>query len=443
MPDSLLRHETATAAQLTAHLGISQPTLSRRLRARKDILAFGKGKSTRYALLRPVNGLTQFPLYRINEQGQAAHWATLYPIWPQESCVVYDMARSAWQHYEGLPWYLYDMRPQGFLGRAWGRHCAASLALPDDIARWSDTQVLIALANGIEDTPGDKVLGEASYQRWLTRQLPEPVLRADKRVRYRELAERALAGDPVGSSAGGEQPKFTCWAETGAGLRHVLVKFTPAQHNENSARWADLLQAEHLALEVLRQFGLSAAESCLLHGDNGQTFLEMVRFDRAGAEGRRGVASLLAVDAEFIGQANLNWARAAQSLAQGGYITAETRHHIEVLYAFGRLIANSDMHQGNFSFLHPDTFPLVPAPVYDMLPMAFAPSRQGDMRHAAPDITLTAEVSRQVWQQAQEMAQVYWQRLSESPGVSERFRQLAGDMLRQTEKWEAQIFRMA
>mgnify|MGYP001120537133 CR=1 FL=1 len=443
MPDSLLRHETATAAQLTAYLGISQPTLSRRLRARQDILAFGKGKATRYALLRPVNGLTQFPLYRINEQGQATHWATLYPIWPQESCVVHDMAQSAWQQYEGLPWYLYDMRPQGFLGRAWGRHCAASLALPEDIARWSDTQVLMALANGMEDAPGNVVIGEVNYQRRLTRHQTEPVRRADNVARYCELAERALAGDPVGSSAGGEQPKFTCWAETAAGLRHVLVKFTPAQQNENSLRWADLLQAEHLALEVLRQFNLPTAESCLLQSESGQTFLETVRFDRVGAEGRWGVVSLLAVDAEFIGQANANWARAAKALAQGGYITAETRHHIEAVYAFGRLIANSDMHQGNFSFLHPDTFPLMPAPVYDMLPMAFAPSRQGDMRHAAPEIILTAEVSRQVWQQAREMAQVYWQRLGALPGVSERFRQLAGDMLRQANAWDAQIFRMA
>lgn len=443
MPDSLLRHETATATQLMAHLGISQPTLSRRLRARKDILAFGKGKSTRYALLRPVNGLTQCPLYRINEQGQAAHWATLYPIWPQESCVVHDLARSTWQQYEGLPWYLYDMRPQGFLGRAWGRYCAASLALPEDIARWSETQVLMALANGMDDAPGNVVLGDVSYQRWLARRLPEPVPMADKLTRYRALAESALAGDPVGSSAGGEQPKFTCWAESDAGPRHMLVKFTPAQQNENSLRWADLLRAEHLALEVLRQYGLSAAESCLLRSESGQIFLEMVRFDRPGAEGRRGVASLLAVDAEFIGQATANWARAAQSLAQGGYITMETRRHIEVLYAFGRLIANSDMHQGNFSFLHPESFPLTPAPVYDMLPMAFAPTRQGAMRHTAPEITLTAEVSRQAWQQAQEMAQVYWQTLSHAPGMSEGFRQLAGEMYRQAERWTAQIFRMA
>lgn len=58
-----------------------------------------------------------------------------------------------------------------------------------------------------------------------------------KLTRYEQLASDALAGEIVGSSAGGEQPKFTCYAQTPSGNKHVLVKFTVPQQTAVSQRW--------------------------------------------------------------------------------------------------------------------------------------------------------------------------------------------------------------
>ncbi|SFD81663.1 hypothetical protein SAMN05216563_101340 [Phytobacter palmae] len=50
----------------------------------------------------------------------------------------------------------------------------------------------------------------------------------------------------------------------------------------------------------------------------------------------------------------------------------------EKVWAFGRLIANSDMHAGKRSF-YVSAPPTQMAPVYDMLPMSFAPVNSGAM----------------------------------------------------------------
>ena len=71
----------------------------------------------------------------------------------------------------------------------------------------------------------------------------------------------ALAGDVPGSSAGGEQPKFTATVDDGGTLRHVLVKFSPTLDTLVGRRWADLLVCEHLAAETAGQAAEPAARS--------------------------------------------------------------------------------------------------------------------------------------------------------------------------------------
>ncbi|MNE60121.1 putative DNA-binding transcriptional regulator [compost metagenome] len=112
-------------------------------------------------------------------------------------------------------------------------------------------------------------------------------------------------------------------------------------------------------------------------------------------------------------------------------------------WAFGRLIANSDMHQGNLSFLHPEQRPVVLAPLYDMLPMAFAPTSSGNMRHQALEIRLGHEVSGAVWRQAELMALEFWQRVARHTLISEDFRVIADQMLAQVQGLNERIQRMA
>ena len=72
---------------------------------------------------------------------------------------------------------------------------------------------------------------------------------------YDELTRNIDKRLPAGSSAGGEQPKFTSTVPVdGNPLHdaHCIVKFTPPRGTPFGERWHDLLQLEHLANEVLR-----------------------------------------------------------------------------------------------------------------------------------------------------------------------------------------------
>jgi hypothetical protein len=443
--EHILRNGPATSHQLIAELGISQPTLSRRIRDLAGaVLAIGKGRSTSYALRREIGGESQFPLYQIDKLGKAYLFATLYPLHPADCCVVFNEQSGEWQLYDGLPWYLNDLRPIGFLGRAWGKAVARQLKLPEDVQLWNEEQRLLALCHYGEDMSGDLLPGAESYQRWLTRATEIPVPMADKTKHYATLSARALAGELIGSSAGGEQPKFTAYTELAGGrCRHVLVKFSAVPDNPIAQRWSDLLIAESLAQQVVAEAGLSSAPTKVLLADNQQCFLEIERFDRFGEHGRVALVSLEALDAEFSGSGGANWVTSAEKLLQQGIIDHRTRQTIGLVWAFGRLIANSDMHQGNLSFLRTEQWPIELAPLYDMLPMAFAPANSGNMRETAVEVRLGNEVSGPLWRQAELMALEFWQRTAQHPQISASFRAIAAQMLAQLQTLNDRIQRLA
>lgn len=443
--EQVLRNGSATSKVLTDALGISQPTLSRRIRDQAEaVLAIGKGRATRYALRRVVGGESYFPLYQVDEQGKVSKLATFYPVYPAECYAVQNEQNGEWRLYDGLPWYLNDLRPVGFLGRAWGKAVSQVLHLPEDTGLWSEEQRLLALCHSGDDMSGNLLPGNGSYQRWLMRTPEKAVPIADKNARYAELAKQALAGELVGSSAGGEQPKFITYAELRDGRRgHVLVKFSTVPENPNAQRWSDLLIAESLALRVVADSGFPAAQGEVLLDENLQCFLEIERFDRVGEFGRVPMVSLEALDAEFSGNGNANWATAAEGLLRQGVIDRQTSQKMALYWAFGRLIANSDMHQGNLSFLRPERRPVALAPLYDMLPMAFAPTSSGNMRQEAVEVRLGHEVSGAVWRQAELMALEFWQRTARHASISEAFRMIAGQMLAQVQGLNERIQRLA
>ncbi|MCK8421181.1 transcriptional regulator, partial [Erwinia amylovora] len=67
---SLLLQGPLDAASLQARLGVSQATLSRLIKARPQVLKDGRARATRYALLRPLREVSQFPLWHIDIAGQ-------------------------------------------------------------------------------------------------------------------------------------------------------------------------------------------------------------------------------------------------------------------------------------------------------------------------------------------------------------------------------------
>lgn len=140
----LLLQGPRSAPELRQRLAISQATFSRLVARENRVIRFGKARATRYVLLRPYRGIERIPVWRVDDAGKAHKFADIRLCWPQGSCLVTG-ADGDEQWFDGLPWYLTDLRPQGFLGRAWGRKLAAQLNLTDDIRLWQEEDVLYAL----------------------------------------------------------------------------------------------------------------------------------------------------------------------------------------------------------------------------------------------------------------------------------------------------------
>ncbi|WP_296224347.1 type II toxin-antitoxin system HipA family toxin YjjJ [Ralstonia sp. UBA689] len=431
------------ARQLIEIIGISQPTLSRAITSMgNEVVRFGAARSIQYALLDTGRGLGDVPVYRVGEDGAIRPLGQLVPVRP-EGFVMRETAGMA-RYSEGLPWWLADMRPQGFLGRAYAARYAPALGLPANVAEWTDTQALRALIQHGQDAVGNLLLGDMARERFLNTPLPTPISAGAKGEVYVRLAQEAASGDLPGSSAGGEHPKFMAFVETPDGPRHMLVKFSLPDANLVTERWRDLLLSEHHALETLAAAEVLAARSRVVdHG--AQRFLEVERFDRVGALGRRGVFSLASVDAEFVGEGRAAWPVITARLASEGHITRESAGGAALLYAFGTLIGNTDMHNGNLSFTNGDAHharPYVLAPAYDMLPMGFAPRSSGAMSDILPLASLHASVANTVWARALGLALDYLARMRADDRFSAGFRRCVDGLAAHIDDAGARVSRL-
>ena len=388
-----------TSRQLSENLGVSQPTVSRILSSLgQEVLRVGAGKSIQYAIRDRTRGLEDIPVYRVSAEGTLRALGNLIAAQPGPDAFVFIQSDGKTSFFDGLPWWLVDMRPQGFLGRAYASRHGRSLGFPDDCRLWSGSQTLRALLAHGHDGIGNLLLGDYARELFLTLQEPMSV---DPRE-FPVLAAMASSGDIPGSSAGGEQPKFVAYTSTASGPKHTIIKFADAG-NEVGQRWSDLLLAEHLALDTLRDHGQPAAPTFLVDADE-QRFLVAERFDRVGVRGRIAMISLEVLDAEFVGLGKAPWPVIGQSLAQERRITMESLPHIQALWAFGVLIGNTDMHLGNLAFLSEHGQPYHVAPAYDMSPMAFAPTRSGQLPDKVQPPQLHASVPVEVWRTAWHVA---------------------------------------
>lgn len=430
-----------SGTEMAEKIGLSQPTVSRALAAMgDDVIKLGQRKFTRYVLRDRSNGFNDIPVYRVTSLGQIETLGTLQAIRPEG--FVFMQANGQAQLSAGLPWWLQDSRPQGFLGRAYAAHHGASLGLPRQLHEWTDAHCLQALLLHGHDGVGNLLIGTKARDAFLNLAEPRPIRQKNKLATYAALALGAAEGDSPGSSAGGEQPKFTAYAETPQGAAHVLVKFSEPQDSPTSQRWRDLLLAEHLALETLREQHFPAAESAI-YDYQGQRFLEVKRFDRIAALGRKAIISLTACDAEFVGQAQQPWPVITQALAKQSVITQTAADMAEILWAFGTLIGNSDMHHGNLSFMTDHGRPYDLAPAYDMTPMSFAPTRSGRLPHTISPHTLHPTVSANSWRCAQTFAHIYFEKLQACHEFNQSFQICLEALAQHIRALSTQINRLA
>lgn len=431
-----------SSAELQDLMRVSQPTVSRALAPliqAGEVQKVGAARKQRYVLPRTVRDVGRsVPIMRINAQGQPSPFGRMVPL--ASGAVWVDEEDGLSKRFDGLPWFLDDMRPQGFMGRTFA-HTHPELQLGNDPRFWSDDDVLRALALCGDDLPGNLVVGEAAFARFHS--LPQRASRVASIADYPALADAAMQGSTGGSSAGGEQPKFctivggdahTPGSAAGEAPRHVLVKFSPAGDAPTDQRTRDLLVCEHLALQTLARAGIAAAASSISTGA-GRVFLEVERFDRTPIGpanplglGRIGMVSLNVYDAEYVGAMD-NWAATANRMQQRGLLRPADARTLRLLEAFGELIANTDRHYGNISLLlDDDDWALAPA--YDMLPMLYAPVG-GELvpRHFADRPLQPTAATLPEWPQALALARSFWAAASADARISIGFRQIAAENL--------------
>jgi hypothetical protein len=288
--------------------------------------------------------------------------------------------------------------------------------VPADPRNWSDDDIMVFLQSAGADLPGHHVVGDACLRQALGNAVHRE---ADSRDRYPELASFA-SQRVAGSSAGGEQPKFLANLWETDRWHHVLVKYSPPMDQAVGRRWADLLLAEYHAHEVLAENGHGiVGVKCF--DLEGRRFLEVPRFDRSSASGRRGVVSLHSLHAAGVGSHARTWADALKELNVEGLVDDGTREAGAKLQSFGELIGNTDMHFGNLALWMSDDLPFRLAPAYDMLPMLWAPSAQGELvnRRHAPEPPIPA--MRDAWHEAAEWADQFWGNLASDQRLSKEF----------------------
>jgi hypothetical protein len=434
-----LNSGSTSSAELEQVTGMSQSWVSAALRSlttQGRVVRIGSRRGARYALRREIPSIgSTWPLYRVARDGEPVELGTLYALVADEYYLEANKAAIAdgfaiASLSMGIPYLLQDQRPGGFLGRAIPQRFP-QLHAPLRVQDWTDEHYLCYLTAYGSDVVGDLILGRAALDDYLLQQsqlVPRDAGQRDKF--FPELAEQSMHGGVPGSSAQGEHPKFAVTLAEQGEVRHALVKFSPPVDTKVGRRWSDLLIAEHLALEALRTVGVSSATS-RIHQIETRTYLEVDRFDRVGLTGRVGVTSLWAIDTGFYGALD-NWIDAARRLHQERRIDLQTLDEIRLISSFADLIANTDKHFGNLAFYDSYDGRFRLTPVYDMLPMLFAPVHDQLIARIYTPADPTSDTLN-VWGRARALAEEYWRTLASEVRISAEFRGICAACLQTLE----------
>lgn len=406
--------------ELLEDMGVSQPTLSRTIQAAgPEVVSFRLPgvRTPRYARLRQLGADVDArqPMYRISAEGLVSEIGAVSFLAGGGTLV--DSELLGRRFHEGLPPEMAFAAPSGFLGRQAAQRFAETLGVPATLRDWSDDHRLRFLCTVGDDVAGDLVWGAKSLARHLERRQVSPVPSKKLRDTYLQTANAALQIGH-GSSAGGEQPKFTCEVERRG---HLIVKFARAR-----SRAGDLLVLEELALSCLADAGVAAATARVVDVAAFR-FLEVERFDRVGRFGRLPVISAGALDDEIFGHRD-RWPAFAQRCLERRLLNATARDTILQLSAYAELIGNTDTHFENLSLLLDDHGrPSGVAPAYDMLPMRYAPLGGGLDPELTPVTPAIEHIGarQDIWQLAFEAASRFWTLASEDARLSAPIREVS------------------
>lgn len=418
-----LKRGPSTSKEIQAATGLSQSSVARRLREMgESVIRLQKGRSIRYAATCNAFGSNdKHHLSMVDAYGDTVLIAFIRPlsyggffIEPAADISPLLLGENNDGLYDDLPYFLFDLRPQGFLGRRIAQKMASqSENFPADPRHWNTHHIGRYLMSNGDDLPGNFKFGEPARLRIRHK----PAIISDKD--YPALADSVMRGSVPGSSAGGEQPKFTAFNSNSSS--HVIVKFSPKGDNELADRWRDILITEYHACKILHNRIFPAAETRLIEMGE-RLFLETRRFDRSGEYGRHSMISLQSIDAEFTGLGS-NWPQVLNALFRKRIINEQDVFNAESLWSFGRLINNTDMHLGNLSLaIEGEIFRLLP--LYDMCSMGFAPKSSGEIQPFAfvPPELKDKSISKDRIKIIEKIAFNFWESVASDQRISAEFK---------------------
>jgi len=417
-----LKRGPASSKEIQAVTGLNQTAVARHIRKMgNDVIRLRNGRSLRYAATcNAFGGSNKLPLSMVDAYGNTVLVAYVRPLTnggfflePVAGMPSLLLGEKRNGLYDDLPYFLFDAAPQGFMGRQIAKELASlSGEFPDDPKLWNTNHIGRYLVSNGDDLPGNFKFGEQALLR--VRRKPMAVPDRD----YPALADSVMAGEIPGSSAGGEQPKFTAYSTRSSS--HVIVKFSPKGDNALESRWRDILLTEFHAIEAMKSKDFPVAETRLLEMD-GRLFLESQRFDRSGEYGRMSMVSLRSIDAEFTGIGR-GWPQTLSALYKRNLISRQHVFDAEVLWCFGQLINNTDMHLGNMSFaIEGDVFRLLP--MYDMCSMGFAPKSGGEIpaySFTSPESSFV-NLEQDILAPIKKLAHDFWERVAGDRRISDEF----------------------
>lgn len=413
----------ATSREIQAGTNLSQRAVSRQIQSMSnDVIKIKHGRTYHYMVTcNAFGGNDSLPLVIVDMHGSTDIVALIRPLAhggffvsgaPGMSPLL--LGESGNGLYDDLPYFLADLAPQGFIGRQIAAEMASqSQDFPADPRRWSSNHIGCYLMSNGDDLPGNFKFGNQA--RFRRRHRPVSTTRDE----YPRLADEVMSGEVGGSSAGGEQPKFTAYCSERSA--HVIVKFSPRGDSDVARRWRDILITEYHASHVLLNNALPAAETDLFEED-GRFFLESIRFDRSGEHGRGSMISLQSIDAEFVASGG-SWPQVVDGLFDQGLIGHFHHYDAKIIWLFGRLINNTDMHLGNLSMgIDGSVFRLLP--IYDMCSMGFAPKSSGEVAPFAFTLpTVDVEgLDEDKTSRAETAARDFWDKVASDERISEEFK---------------------
>ena len=163
--------EPVPAAWLVQRLGVTRPVLARLVaEAGAQVLRVGRARATAYVARASTDAGSAWPLRRLRPDATLEELGTLYALRGERFQFVPEGDRpnlvrpveGRAGHFPGLPWFLDDLRPQGFLGRTLAHRQGPALGVPDDLNRWQLRDTLLAITRTGGTGIGDLLLGQAA-----------------------------------------------------------------------------------------------------------------------------------------------------------------------------------------------------------------------------------------------------------------------------------------